>query len=258
VEAGHAACRAVRVSGARTYAARAQRICDLGATATKNRLTKTIPILGAHSQSRNRLAQTPCGKVSWFSRTRPSGVVIAFSPKIPFVEAQRSECYTDDVARYLPFLLEQDGLFQRAASEPTRVSCCGLGATGLTKSPAQSNLGSYAWSAQYQQDPVPRAAAILDPELFLPLTDDLRRRPSLMRMQFWDTAFSGRATADHTAAVTLDVEPAGISEPGCWASLLVGCRPQAERAPGVLVDEPRVRPHQGVSDTSCLSAWPLR
>jgi len=74
------------------------------------------------------------------------------------------------------------------------------------------DLGSYAYSAQYQQDPVPRAGAILDPGLFQPLTDELRHRRSLTRMQYWDTAFSGRETADYTAAVTLDVEPAGISE----------------------------------------------
>jgi predicted phage terminase large subunit-like protein len=74
------------------------------------------------------------------------------------------------------------------------------------------DLGSYAYTAQYQQDPVPRAGAILDPGLFRPLPDDLSSKTGLTRIMFWDTAFSGRESADYTAAVTLDVELVNDSE----------------------------------------------
>jgi len=92
---------------------------------------------------------------------------------------------------------------------------------------------------------VPRAGAILDPGLFLPLTDHLRRRPSLTRVQFWDTAFSGRETADYTAAVTLDVEPAAVSE---RMYLTAVYRDRLESAPDPAHPERPARLAQAIAD----------
>jgi predicted phage terminase large subunit-like protein len=65
------------------------------------------------------------------------------------------------------------------------------------------DLGSYAYAAQYQQNPVPRTGSVLDPGLFKPLPAEYSRAGKV-RVQFWDTAFSEKKSADHTAAVTLD------------------------------------------------------
>lgn len=64
-------------------------------------------------------------------------------------------------------------------------------------------LGSYAWAGQYQQDPVPRAGAILDPNWLRPLPP-LAQRGTTDRVQFWDLAWSEKQSADYTCAVTLD------------------------------------------------------
>jgi predicted phage terminase large subunit-like protein len=72
------------------------------------------------------------------------------------------------------------------------------------------DLGSYAWSAQYQQRPVPRAGAILDPGLFRATDEQVLAAAQTVRVQFWDTAFSAKQTADHTVAVTLDAETGGL------------------------------------------------
>jgi predicted phage terminase large subunit-like protein len=69
-------------------------------------------------------------------------------------------------------------------------------------------LGPYAYSSQYQQRPTPRAGMVLDPGLFKALPTDYTREGKV-RVQFWDTAFSALKSADHTAAVTLDVVPIG-------------------------------------------------
>lgn len=70
------------------------------------------------------------------------------------------------------------------------------------------DLGSYAYAAQYDQRPTPRAGAILDPGLFRAIPADLKLSDPV-RVQFWDTAFSEKQTADWTAAVTLDAETGG-------------------------------------------------
>jgi predicted phage terminase large subunit-like protein len=66
-------------------------------------------------------------------------------------------------------------------------------------------LGSYAYSAQYQQRPTPRAGAILDPGLFKAIPAGLSMQ-GLTRVLFLDTAFSEKQTADWTAGVTIDVD----------------------------------------------------
>jgi predicted phage terminase large subunit-like protein len=68
------------------------------------------------------------------------------------------------------------------------------------------DLGPYAYSAQYQQRPSPRAGSVLDPGLFKSLPVGYSRTGNV-RVQFWDTAFSELKSADHTAAVTMDVAP---------------------------------------------------
>jgi predicted phage terminase large subunit-like protein len=81
----------------------------------------------------------------------------------------------------------------------------------------ETTTGNYiAWgyassnSAQYQQRPVPRAGAILDPGLFRATDEQVLAAAQTVRVQFWDTAFSAKQTADHTVAVTLDAETGGL------------------------------------------------
>lgn len=67
-------------------------------------------------------------------------------------------------------------------------------------------IGTYAWSAQHQQEPAPRAGAIFNPAWFPDLSS---RWPidQFDRVQAWDLAFSELESADWTAAITLGVEP---------------------------------------------------
>jgi predicted phage terminase large subunit-like protein len=69
------------------------------------------------------------------------------------------------------------------------------------------DLGPYAAAGQLQQRPTPRVGAVLDPGLFKPLPVGFSRE-GLTVCQFWDTAFSEKKSADHTAAVTLATNPA--------------------------------------------------
>ena len=69
-------------------------------------------------------------------------------------------------------------------------------------------LGGYAYAAQYQQRPTPRAGAVLDPGLILALPDELRAEVARWhRVQWWDLNYSEATTADFTAGLTLLVEP---------------------------------------------------
>jgi predicted phage terminase large subunit-like protein len=71
----------------------------------------------------------------------------------------------------------------------------------------ESRLGTYGVSGQMQQRPVPRAGALFRSDWFRHLPPGFAEmRPSLTTVQFWDLAFSEKAAADHTAAVTLDVD----------------------------------------------------
>ncbi|MGI8422986.1 MAG: phage terminase large subunit [Chloroflexota bacterium] len=70
------------------------------------------------------------------------------------------------------------------------------------------DLGAYAYAGQYQQRPVPREGALFRSEWFraLPVGFDLLR-PRLHIVQYWDLAWSERASADYTAAVTVGIDP---------------------------------------------------
>jgi predicted phage terminase large subunit-like protein len=69
-------------------------------------------------------------------------------------------------------------------------------------------LGAYAYAAQYDQRPTPRAGAILDPRLIQPLPETLREQVrTWQRVQWWDLNYSELTTADFTAGLTLLVEP---------------------------------------------------
>lgn len=71
----------------------------------------------------------------------------------------------------------------------------------------ETELGAYATAAQFQQRPVPRKGALFHDEMFKALPPDFAaRREQLLRVTFFDLAFSAREEADYTAAVTLGLD----------------------------------------------------
>ena len=70
------------------------------------------------------------------------------------------------------------------------------------------DLGAYAYAGQYQQRPVPREGALFRSEWFraFPGRFDLLR-PKLHVVQYWDLAWSEKASADYTVAATVGIDP---------------------------------------------------
>lgn len=66
-------------------------------------------------------------------------------------------------------------------------------------------LGAYGYAAQYQQQPTPREGAILNTTKFRLLPVGYTRAGKI-RVQYYDTGFSGNPAADPTAGVTWDVD----------------------------------------------------
>ncbi len=66
-------------------------------------------------------------------------------------------------------------------------------------------LGSYAYSAQYQQDPHPRTGAVFDPNWLRDLPRPLQRQ-TLTLVQAWDLNWSEKDTADYTVAATVGMD----------------------------------------------------
>jgi predicted phage terminase large subunit-like protein len=79
------------------------------------------------------------------------------------------------------------------------------------------DLGPYGTAGQLQQRPVPREGIVFKAAWFRPLpadfdeprTDGKTLRQRLRCVQFWDLAWSEKASADYTAAVTLGMDASG-------------------------------------------------
>jgi predicted phage terminase large subunit-like protein len=74
-------------------------------------------------------------------------------------------------------------------------------------------MGAYAAAGQLQQRPVPREGALFKSDHLRPLPPAFEEsiRPTLRFVQFWDLAFSEKASADHTAAVTLGIDRGAVN-----------------------------------------------
>jgi predicted phage terminase large subunit-like protein len=83
----------------------------------------------------------------------------------------------------------------------------------------ETRMGTYAAAGQLQQRPTPRAGALFRSDNLRPLPSDfdepredkLTMRQRLQLVQFWDLAFSEKASADHTAAVTLGIDASRVN-----------------------------------------------
>lgn len=76
----------------------------------------------------------------------------------------------------------------------------------------ERDLDTYAAAGQLQQRPVPRTGAMFASDYFRALPADFAElRPKLGVVQYWDLAFSEKASADYTAAVTLGIDQARVN-----------------------------------------------
>ena len=81
----------------------------------------------------------------------------------------------------------------------------------------ETDLGPYSAAGQLQQRPVPREGVLFKSSYFRPLPSDFDEprsdgktlRQRLRTVQYWDLAFSERASADYTVALTAGVDTSG-------------------------------------------------
>lgn len=72
----------------------------------------------------------------------------------------------------------------------------------------ERDMGPYASSGQLQQRPVPRTGAVFEDGWFLPIPEGFDTS-SLLRVMYWDLAFSERQMADYTSAAVIGVDAPG-------------------------------------------------
>ena len=79
-------------------------------------------------------------------------------------------------------------------------------------------MGPIAFSAQYQQSPIPPGGTIIKRK-WLKTYDELRSRPGDRIVMSWDIALSEMETGDYAACVVLLIRERGIfrSRGGTWS-----------------------------------------